>query len=406
MVMVTVMGETLRPKDPRREPGVVVGDREALQADLRELRRLRARERQTASMVHDFNNLLTAITCSSALLRRDVEPGGRAASMVHEIRDAADRAVALVRRMLAASRNEQLAPEPVNIGEVVVGLEPLLARIAGPDVDVQVSIDPLAGFAAVDRDELEHVLLNLAVNARQAMPEGGALGIIAMPVSFAEHEARVLSAGPGAHVALQVIDTGVGMPPEVRERAFEPNFTTREEGSGLGLASAHRFAAESGGSIAIWSEPGAGTAVTIYLPRSDALEEAPPSTLRSELLPRGNETVLIVEADDAVRRVVCTLLAELGYLVLDAVSGEDAFELARDYRSPIHLVLADVALPDCDGRELGERLVASGRCARALAMTGRAEHLSPSPGEASPPLLRKAFSALEHAQKEREVLAA
>ncbi len=400
--MVTVMSEATRPGDLRREAGVVVGDREALKRDLRELRRLQVRERQTASMVHDFNNLLTAITCSAALLEGDVDRGSRAASMVHEIQEASERAVVLVRRMLASTASLDHPPQPIDVGAIVVELEPLVARVVGEAIQVDLSVDGHAGFARVDRDELEHVLLNLAINARHAMPDGGRLGISTSRVTFDEHEAEVLAAEPGAYVALQVIDTGVGMAPEVRERVFERHFTTRPEGegTGLGLEAAHRFAAESGGSIAVWSEPSQGTAVTIYLPCAEPqpLELLPAA---SDVLPRGTETIMVVEADEAVRRVVCTVLEQLGYVVLDAVSGDDAITLARDYVSPIHLVLTDVALPDVDGRELGSRMAAAGRTVRVLTMTGHPEDLAQRHGL---PVLRKAFSALELAEKIREVL--
>jgi CheY-like chemotaxis protein len=401
--MVSAMSETNQPKDPPPDSGMVIGDRSVLKRDLRDLRQLRAREQMTASMVHDFNNLLTAITCSSALLEEDVERGSRAASMVHEIQEAAERAVMLVRKMLGSPKSVDPSP-PADVGAIVGALRPLLGRVVGPEIGIDVSLDRHAGFAAAPKDELEQVLINLATNARHAMPNGGRLGVSASRVNFDEIEAVALDCPPGAYVALQVIDTGVGMTAEVRERALEANFTTRGDagGQGLGFASAHRFAAECGGTIAIWSEPGEGTAVTLYLPAIDVPIEIPPGA--ADLMPRGSETILVVEADEAVRRVVCTVLEQLGYMVLDAISGEDALGLAQDYMSPIHLVLTDVALPDLDGRDLAPRFEALGRSVRLLAMTGHAETLAPRPGEVALPVLRKAFSAIELAQKIREVL--
>jgi nitrogen-specific signal transduction histidine kinase/ActR/RegA family two-component response regulator len=381
-----------------------------LQTELDRLRRVESLGYLTASVIHDFNNLLTPMVCLSAMLARELEKGTRAGDMAAEIRETAERAAGLVRQMLSFVRRAPEPPRRVNVGAVVSELRSLLGRVAGDRVEIALAIDEDASDVMTSREQLEQVLLNLAANARDAMPSGGRLFVSVTPVTLAGED------GPGCHragayVAIRVSDTGVGMSPEVRERVFERFFTTKgqSDGNGLGLAAAHRFAKASGGCISVRSVEGAGTTITLCLPRARADAEAMTSPPRSdEALPRGTETILIVEDDASVRGCIHALLEAQGYRVLVASSGAEAVELAAGQDAPLDLLLTDVVMPGMSGRVLADVLESLGLASRVLFMSGhtdvtiRERDVEPS----SHAFLRKAFSPAELLYKVREVLAA
>jgi signal transduction histidine kinase len=393
-----------------------VTERRESELELGQLRRVESLGYLTASVVHDFNNLLTPIVCLSAVLARELEKSSRVGEMAAEIRDTAERAAGIVRQMLSFVRRRHERARRINVGAVVSEMQGILRRVVGDDIELVVAIDDDAGDVTADRDQLEQVLVNLAANARDAMPGGGRLFIATTPVTLVggEGEGSDASTGAdesasmcGAYVALRVSDTGVGMSPAVRERVFERFFTTKEpgEGSGLGLAAAHRFARANGGCISVRSSEGAGTTITLCLPVADGkATSAPPS---HELLPRGSETILVVDDDTSVRSVVRALLEAQGYRVLDAASGKGALDVVAQ-AGAIHLLVTDVVMPDMSGLSLVDSLVARGSTMKVLYMSGHTDKMIRERGldEGSSLLLRKAFSPAELVLKVREVLEA
>ncbi|HLK40530.1 MAG TPA: ATP-binding protein [Polyangiaceae bacterium] len=383
-------------------------DRRRLETDLGALRRVESVGHFTASLIHDFNNLLTPIACLSACLENDLPAEAETREMAREIRSAAERAATLARQTLRWVRREPARAETVDLGAVLAEIAPLVQRVVGVEVEVAVSTTHSAGAVSLDRERLEHAILNLAANARDAMPQGGRLALRAARVSFDDQEVEgVEGARPGGYVAVRVADTGVGMNGEVRERLFEPLFTTKEagRGTGLGLDGVRRFVAESGGCIWVQSNEGCGTTVSMYFPVVE-LPSAPPPTPRS-LHPSGSGTVLVVDDDERVRRAMAAVLEARGYRVLGAATGEEALEVAKRHKPPIDVVVADVIMPGMGGLELGRRLREMG-ATRVLFTSGHTEDrlarsgLRPEDG----PLLRKAFTPSELVHGIEDLLAA
>jgi two-component system, cell cycle sensor histidine kinase and response regulator CckA len=383
-----------------------VTERREMEAELEQLRRVESLGYLTASVVHDFNNLLTPMVCLSAVLTHELERGSHAGEMAMEIRETAERAAGLARQMLSFVRRAPEQARRLNVGAVVSEMNNLLRRVVGDDIEIVLSIDEDSGEVSANREQLEQVLLNLAVNARDAMPRGGRLVVATAPVTLVG-EGDPEQAQAGAYVALRVSDTGVGMTAEVRERIFERFFTTKSpgEGTGLGLAAAHRFARASGGCISVRSAEGAGTTVTLCLPRLEGVPTtAPPSS--HELLPRGSETVLVVEDDASVRGVVRALLEAQGYRVLDAPCGKAALEVVARKPGPIDLLIVDVVMPEMGGRALADALASTGLSMKVLFMSGHSDAMVLERGvnPSSSMFLRKAFSPAELILKVREVL--
>ncbi len=388
-----------------------VTEQRRIDDEIRHLRRVESLGYMTATVAHDFNNLLVPIVFSSAVLAGEVNAGSVAASLVDDIRSAAERAASLVRHMLAFARREASPPQRVHVGLVVGELRSLVERVVGEGIEIAVDVDADLGEAILDREQLEHVILNLAANARDAMPRGGRLTIRAANVNLDDVEAAAHDcASGGAYVVLTMTDTGAGMTPEVRERIFERFFTTKVpgRGTGLGLASAHRFVTASGGCISVRTAPGQGTAVILCLPRvaPQPVTIAPPRL--STPIPGGNETILLVEDDEHVRHVVRVLLEEEGYKVLDASSGEAALAVASTQGTHVDLVLTDVVMPGMSGRQLAEQLHEAGHGAKVLFMSGHTDDAIDAHGVSvtSHSIIRKAFSPADLARKVREVLAA
>jgi two-component system cell cycle sensor histidine kinase/response regulator CckA len=385
-----------------------VTERRREQREMQHLRRLESTSFLAASMVHDFANVMTAVVGSAGLLAR--APGDeRTARLTQEILAAGQRGAELVRRGLRLLRQKPMPPERFNPSTAMADLRGLLELLVGGSIVVKLNLDPELADVVVDRERLDQAVLNLAANARDAMPRGGELTITTSHVVLPESAGPDEVASGRAYVAITVTDTGEGMTPEVRERVFERFFTTKDArgegsgGTGLGLASVQAFVAQSRGCITVRSMPGAGTTVVLYLP-----PVAPGQVIslpRSEpTLPTGKETVAVIEADDHVRFVVRSVLADLGYFVVDAPSGELALRQVRLASRPVHLVLADVSTPGLSGREVVSRLADEGHAPRLLWMSGLPERALADHGVSDEPLLRKAFKPAELAKSVRQAL--
>ncbi|MBK6917935.1 MAG: response regulator [Deltaproteobacteria bacterium] len=380
------------------------------EAQLRQSQKLEAVGRLAGGVAHDFNNLLSVVISCSELSMAELPREHPVLEYVQEIRRAADRAESLTRQLLAFSRGQLLEPRPTALGEVVQGLHRMLRRMIGEDIDLVVAQDGELPLVLLDRGQLEQVLMNLAINARDAMPTGGQLTIeVRNVVLDAAFCAAHPGLSPGAHVLLAVSDDGVGMEPEVQARAFEPFFTTKEigRGTGLGLSTVLGIVQQSGGVIELESTRAVGTRFAIYfaaLP-PDACVPAP-RTAGVRATPRGRETVLVVEDDASVRELVGLLLRRLGYEVLSAEHGHAACERFDTDGERIDLLLTDVVMPRMGGRELAELLRARRPELRVLYMSGHADDAVLRHGVMRDDVafLPKPFTPAALADKVREVL--
>jgi two-component system, cell cycle sensor histidine kinase and response regulator CckA len=348
--------------------------RVALESELRQSHKLEAIGRLAGGIAHDFNNLLTVIGGSSELLARALPPQGEQQALLLEIRDAAGRAAALTRQLLAFGRSQVLLPQVIELSAAVAHAESMLRRLIGEDVELVSRLAPDAGYVRVDPCQLDQVILNLAVNARDAMPRGGRLTFETAAVELdAAHLALAPDLAPGAYARLTVRDDGVGMPPEVLAKAFEPFFTTKGpgQGGGLGLSTVFGIVKQSGGHVEVHSEVGRGTRFVILLPRVEA-EAAGPAAEPTPRQARGHEVVLLVEDEPSLRKLVVIALESEGYRVLSAADGREALEIAARHDGPIDLLASDIVMPGMSGRELAARLTASRPGLCVLFMSGYA----------------------------------
>ena len=385
-----------------------VTQRIQLEEQLRTAQRLEAIGRLAGGVAHDFNNLLTVISGNGELLARALAPEASEQMLVGEIRDAGERAASLTRQLLAFSRSQVLAPQVLELNGAVARIEGMLRRLIGEDIELACALAPEAGFVRVDPGQLEQVIVNLAVNARDAMPRGGRLTLETHAGEL--DAARCLEhpgMAPGRYARLAVRDTGAGMSPEVRQRIFEPFFTTKPAGAGtgLGLATVHGIVAQSGGRIEVESEPGRGTCFTILLPSVDA--PAPAAEQRPAPAPaRGRETILLVEDEEGVRRIARIALESRGYRVLGAANGRAAVAVADQHGDEIDLLVTDLVMPGMSGRELADELRARRPELKVLFISGYVEDALARHGivEEVVAFLHKPFSLAELAGKVREVL--
>jgi two-component system cell cycle sensor histidine kinase/response regulator CckA len=383
-------------------------ERRALERQLQHAQRMEAVGRLAAGIAHDFNNVLAAITMSSELLRDELTPEHPGAADVLEIRKAAERAVRLVRQLLAFSRQQVLEPRVLDLNELLSNLHRMLERLAGEQVEIVARLAPGLGAIRADAGQLEQVVVNLAVNARDAMPDGGTLTIeTANAYPEAGEDASQGALPSGAQVVLSVSDTGIGMDAQTRARIFEPFFTTKEpgRGTGLGLSTAYGIIRQSGGTIDVASEPGKGTTFRVSLPRVDEAVESirPPGVPESG---GGTETVLVVEDDAAVRQVTRKSLVRLGYRVLDAASPAGAVELVKVYVGAIDLLLTDLVMPGGGGRALARELLRQRPKLRVLYMSGYTDDVAVRQGINDPAsaFIQKPFSSAALAHKLRLLL--
>lgn len=330
--------------------------------------------RLAGGIAHDFNNLLAVITLHSDLLSRKLPADNPIQKGVDEIRKASDRAATLTRQLLAFSRKQMMRPKPIVLNSVISDLSHMLQHLIGEEIELQTTLEPALGYIKADPTQIEHVLFNLAMNARDAMPQGGKLIIKTARVCLNKLEIeRSMEILPGEYVMLSVSDTGLGMDEETEARIFEPFFTTKGQGKGigLGLATVYGIIKQSGGDIAVQSRVGEGTTFKIYLP--PMMVERPtaqPDAADSQELSKGTETVLLVEDEEMVRSAAREILELSGYRVLEAGDGIEALEVAAKYEEPIQLLLTDVLMPKLGGRELAERLKSARPHLRVIYMSG------------------------------------
>jgi PAS domain S-box-containing protein len=386
-----------------------VTERKRLEQQLRQAQKMEAVGRLAGGVAHDFNNMLTIITGYSGLLLEHpgtIEP---LRGYVDEIRNASGRAASLTRQLLAFSRQQVLAPRVLDLNAVISNIQKMLKRLIGEDIDLVTVLGESLWPIMADPGQLEQVLLNLAVNARDAMPEGGVVTIETTNVKMDTAAAQAhFPLKPGPYVLLTFSDTGIGMDAETQARIFEPFFTTKEtgKGTGLGLATVYGIVKQSGGYIWVYSDVGKGTTFKIYLPRTEVeLDDSDPGRSRVESQ-RGTETLLLVEDDDSVRELVRNVLRENGYRVLEASRGEEALELSELFAGRIDLLVTDVVMPGMNGRELARRLVNFRPQIKVLYISGYADNAVWYPGglDAGGAFLQKPFSPEALARKVREAL--
>jgi PAS domain S-box-containing protein len=345
----------------------------ALQEQLRQSQKMEAIGRLAGGIAHDFNNLLTVIRGYSQLLLVEHKEGTSLEGSIEQIKQAADRAADLTRQLLAFSRRQLMEMRVLDLNTVLRNLDKMLRRVLGEDVKLVTLLVEDLGRVKTDPGQMEQVVMNLAVNARDAMPSGGRLTIETANVELDEAYARAhISVPPGRYVMLSVSDTGVGMTQEVKERAFEPFFTTKEKGkgTGLGLSTVYGIVKQSGGNIWVYSEPGKGTTFKIYLQRVDEPLEELREKMVGEELPRGKETVLVVEDEEKVRKLIVEILGRQGYRVLEASHGDEALVIHEKHDGPIHLILVDVVMPGMSGSELAKHLASLRPETKILYMSG------------------------------------
>lgn len=387
-----------------------ITERKQLEEQFHQAQKMEAVGRLAGGVAHDFNNLLTAILGSADLVLEGLTPGAAEREEIEEIRKAALRAADLTRQLLAFSRQQVIAPTVLNPNAVVADMDKLLRRLLGEDVALRTVLASDVGFVKADPNQLEQVLLNLAVNARDAMPSGGSLTIETQNVELDQEYVRGhLSAQPGPYVMLAVSDTGVGMDAATQARIFEPFFTTKErgKGTGLGLATVYGIVKQSGGWIWVYSEPGQGTTFKVYLPRVAEAAAAPaaPSSAPPVSV-RGSETILVVEDDEMIRNLVQKVLKTNGYTVLVAGDGSEAERVARAHVGTIDLLMTDVVLPGLNGREVARRLVAQRPGTKVLFLSGYTDDAIVHHGMLEPGVafLQKPFPPAVLGRKVREVL--
>jgi signal transduction histidine kinase/ActR/RegA family two-component response regulator len=384
-------------------------DESELRSQLEQVLKMETVGRLAGGIAHDFNNLLTAILGYAEAMDAKLPDDADLRSSLREIRKAGERAAVLTRQLLAFSRKQVLQPRILDLNAVVTEMQKLLRRLIGEDVALATRLDPALGNVKADPGQIEQVLMNLAVNARDAMPEGGTLTLeTANAVLDGAFAASHPGARPGTYTVLSVTDTGTGMSEDVRSHAFEPFFTTKDagKGTGLGLATAYGIVKQSDGYITVESEPGRGTTFRIYFPRAEGAAAASASGRHPVVAPRGAETILLVEDESSVRRLARKILESQGYNVLDAGSGEKALEIAHAHDGEIHLVATDVIMPGMNGRVLWDHVRPLRPEARVLFMSGYTDDAIARHGvlESDTAFLQKPFTSQELAAKVREVL--
>jgi nitrogen-specific signal transduction histidine kinase/CheY-like chemotaxis protein len=380
-----------------------------LEEQLRQAQKMESIGRLAGGVAHDFNNQLTIIHLYSDLMRAGMAKNDPLLAKLERIRKASERATDLTQQLLAFSRKQILQPVILNLNELVTNLQKMLARLIGEDITLSTVLEPGLWPIMADRGQIEQVIMNLVVNARDAMPTGGLLTIETGNLIIDEQITSVhLDIPPGPCVMLAVNDTGHGMDKATQNQIFEPFFTTKEvgKGTGLGLATVHGIVKQSGGAIYFYSEPGQGATFKIYLPASESETARLVGVEPTRLVQRGHETILLVEDEAALRELVRETLQEMGYTVLEAGNGREALDLADQHPASIDLLLADVVMPQMGGGELFQALIARRPNVKVLFMSGYMDNDVVRHGvlTAEMDFLSKPFTRSTLASKVREVL--
>ena len=346
-----------------------------MEAQLLQTQKMEAIGKLAGGVAHDFNNLLSVILGISALLLEQLEPNHPMRADMTEIKESGERAARLTRQLLAFSRRQMLDPRVLDLNDVIVSIDRMLLRVVGEDIELKIVSAPQLQRVRVDPGQMEQVIMNLVVNARDAMPRGGVLTLQTENVELDEAFAREhIGVRPGPHVMLAIADTGVGMDDETQARVYEPFFTTKAtgKGTGLGLSTVFGIVKQSGGTIWLDSTLGRGTTFRLYFP---ATVEGPQPPRQASAVPtsRGNETILLVEDDATVRSVVRAILSSRGYRVIDSGDAVHALKVCREIAGPIHLLLTDVVMPRTSGRELAARVAELRPAIKVLYMSGYTE---------------------------------
>jgi two-component system cell cycle sensor histidine kinase/response regulator CckA len=396
--------------EPVRAVGITqdVTERHILEEQYQQAQKMEAIGRLAAGVAHDFNNLLTVILGYSGLLLADLDPHEQRHADVAEIQKAGARAAGLTRQLLIFSRKQVVVPTRLDLNVVMIDMRTMLGRLIREDVKVMLGLAPELAAVTADRGQVEQIIMNLAVNAQDAMPRGGILTLETANIELDEHHAKShLGVEPGQYVVLTVTDTGTGITPQVRARLFEPFFTTKEvgRGTGLGLATVHAIVTRSGGSVDVYSEVGNGTSFKVYFPRADGADvvaEVPSVVAWPHV---GTETVLVVEDADGLRELTRRLLQRLGYTVLVAENAEEAFQLFEQNPS-INVVLTDVVMPGGSGPDLASKLVERRPGLKVIYMSGYTDEAIVQHGVLKPGIafLHKPFTSEALGRKIREVL--
>src|SRR5438270_9200997 len=400
------------------QDGVAVGvqgiarditERKHLEDQLRQSQKMEAIGQLAGGVAHDFNNLLTAINGYSSLALQRIDDNHPLRSYLEEIKKAGDRAANLTRQLLAFGRKQILQPLPINLNDVVTDMNKMLRRLIGEDIQLTAKLDLSLERIKADPGQIEQVLVNLVVNARDAMPQGGNLTIETATVELGqEYAGRHMGVLPGQYVMLAVSDTGTGMDEATQARIFDPFFTTKEKGkgTGLGLSTVYGIVKQSNGYVFVQSEVGAGTTFYVYLPRvEDTAEELTPA-LPAQSEAGGCETVLLVEDEESVRELVRLTLASRGYQVLEAENGECGLRIAESFKEHIDILITDVVMPGIGGRELARKLLLLRPGISVLYLSGYTEDAVVTRGALGPrtAFLQKPFTLQNLAKKVREVL--
>jgi signal transduction histidine kinase/ActR/RegA family two-component response regulator len=385
-----------------------VTERQKLEEQLRQSQKMEAVGMLAGGVAHDFNNLLTIITGYSQLILNNLKKDDPNRQSAEQIMKAGERAAALTRQLLAFSRRQVLQPKVLDVNRLIGTLTTMLRRLIGEDIDLQLGLREGVGQVNADPGQIEQVLMNLVVNARDAMPHGGTLMIETANVELDENYTRTHTpVKTGPYVMIAVSDTGTGMDEATKAHAFEPFFTTKGpgRGTGLGLSTVFGIVRQSGGAVDIYSAPGRGTSAKVYLPRINQPEILESEESRSQAA-KGHETILIAEDDEMVRSLVKTTLSNSGYTVLDADGAADAQKISENYRGTIDLLITDVVMPKVNGRDLAARIIRRRGGLKVLYMSGYTDGAVVSNGilDKEIAFLQKPFTPAALTDKVREVL--